>query len=85
MEYHKIINLLENTPNQPSKFRAKIWVEINDESSVTYNNSSQIGFITSILNSSLCDYSDSYIHFKGTITIPEGQLQLQPQIMKMEN
>ena len=32
MEYQKIINLLENTPNQPSKFRKKTnWVEINDD------------------------------------------------------
>ena len=30
MEYQKIINLLENTPNQPSKFRTKNWVEVND-------------------------------------------------------
>ena len=27
----KIINLLDDTPNQPSKFRAKVWVEISDE------------------------------------------------------
>ena len=32
MEYQKIINLLDNTPNQPSKVKAKNWVEINDES-----------------------------------------------------
>ena len=32
MEYQKIINLLEKTPNQPSKFRAKNWAEINDDS-----------------------------------------------------
>ena len=32
MEYQKIINLLENKPNQSSKFRIKNWVEINDES-----------------------------------------------------
>ena len=31
-QYKKIINLLENTPNQPSKFRRKNWVEINGES-----------------------------------------------------
>ena len=30
MEYQKI-NLLDNTPNQPSKFKTKNWVEINDE------------------------------------------------------
>ena len=27
MEYQKIINLLNNKPNQPSKFRRKNWVE----------------------------------------------------------
>ena len=31
MEYQKIINLLDNTPNQPSKFRTKNWVELTDE------------------------------------------------------
>ena len=35
MEYQKIINLLENTPNQPTKFRTKNWVEINDGSRET--------------------------------------------------
>ena len=32
MKYQKIIDLLDNTPNQPSKFRTRNWVEINDES-----------------------------------------------------
>ena len=32
MEYRKIINLLDNTPNQPSKFRTENYVEINDDS-----------------------------------------------------
>ena len=31
IEYQKIINLLDNTSNQPTKFRRKNWVEINDE------------------------------------------------------
>ena len=35
MEYQKIINLLDNTRNQPTKFRTKSWVEINYESSIT--------------------------------------------------
>ena len=46
MEYQKIINLLENTPNQPTKFRTKKWVEINDESRGTYNTYSKIRFKT---------------------------------------
>ena len=36
MEYPEIINLLENTQNQPSRFRAKNCVEVNDESRGTY-------------------------------------------------
>ena len=32
MEYQKITNLLDNASNQPSKFKTKNWVEINDES-----------------------------------------------------
>ena len=37
MEHQKLVNLLVNTPNQPTKFRTKNWVEINDESRGTYN------------------------------------------------
>ena len=37
MEYQKIINLLDNTPNQPFKFKKKNWVEINDQSRLTCN------------------------------------------------
>ena len=36
MEYQEIANLLESTSNQPSKFRTRNWVEINDESRGTY-------------------------------------------------
>ena len=32
MEHQKIINLLDNTSNQSSKFRTKNWLEINDDS-----------------------------------------------------
>ena len=37
IEFQKIINLLDNTPNQPSKFRMNNWVEINDESRGAYD------------------------------------------------
>ena len=68
MEYQKITNLLDDSSNQTSKFRTKNWVEINDESRGTYNDGKQIRFKTTILKSSLCDYSDAYI-LKGKITI----------------
>ena len=69
MKYKKIINLLDNTPNQPTKFRTKSWVEVNYDSCGIYNTNSQIKFKTSMLRSSLCDYSDAYILVKGTISI----------------
>ena len=59
MEYQKITNLLGNASNQPSKFKTKNWVEINDESRGVYNFNSQIKFENTILKSSLCDYSDA--------------------------
>ena len=69
MQYQKIINLLDNTQNQTTKFRTKNWVEINDDSNGKYNTNSQIKFKTSRLRSGLCDYSDAYILASGTITI----------------
>ena len=69
MEYQKIANLIDDTSNQPSKFRTKNWVEINDESRRTYNVNSQIKLKTTLLKSSLCDCSDAYILVKQTITI----------------
>ena len=69
MEDQKITNLLENTANQPSIFRTKNWVEINDESRGTYNINSQIKFKTSMLRSSLYDYIDACMLVSGTITV----------------
>ena len=43
-------------------------VEINDEPRGNYANS-DIRFKTTMLRSNLCDYADSYILVKGTITI----------------
>ena len=69
MECQKLANLIDDTSNQPSKFRTKNWVEINDESRGEYNVNSQIKFKTTMLKSSLCDYSDAYILVKGTISV----------------
>ena len=70
MEYQKIANLIDDdTSNQPSKFRTRNWVEINDESRGAYNVNSQIKFKATMLKSSLCDYSDAYILVKGIISV----------------
>ena len=61
MEYQKIINSLDNTPNQPAKCRTKNWIEIKDDALGTNSNNSQTKFKTSMLKSSLYDCSDAYI------------------------
>ena len=76
MEYQKIANLIDdNTLNQPYKFRTRNWIEINDESRGTYNVNSQIKFKTTMLKSSLGDYSDAYILVKETITVKNTAAQ----------
>ena len=69
MEYQEIIKFLDNTPNQLSKFRAKNWIEINDQSRGVYNTNSEIRFKTTMLKPSLCDYCDAYILVRGRKTI----------------
>ena len=70
MEYQKISNLIDdNTLNQPSKFRTRNWIEINEHSTGAYNVNSQIKFKTTMLKSSLCDYSNAYTFVKGTISV----------------
>ena len=69
MEYQKIANLLDNLLNQPSKFRTKSWVEINDKSRGRHSVNRQINFKASMLRSTLCDYSDAYILVKGNISV----------------
>ena len=69
MSYQKIANLLNDQSNKPPKFKTRNWVEINDEARGTYSPNKQIKFKTSMLRSSLCDYSDAYILVKGNITV----------------
>ena len=78
MEYQKIINLLDNTKNEPSKFKAKNWVDINDESRETYNEDNQIRFKTSMFTSSWYEYSDGCIFVKGTTIVENKAAQNQP-------
>ena len=53
-----MINLLDDTTDEPSKFKTRNWIEINDESQGKYGNSN-IKFKTSMIRSNLQDYSDA--------------------------
>ena len=55
--------------HQLNHFRTKNWVKINDESRGIYIVNRQIGFKTSLLRYSLCDYSDAYILVKGNRSV----------------
>ena len=68
----------DNTPNQPTKFRIKKWIEVNDESRGTYNANSQIKFKTSMLRTSLCDSSDAYILVSRIITVANTGIAANP-------
>ena len=67
MEYKKIANF--KVSNQPSKFRTKNWVEINDDIGGGNSPYKQIRFKLPMLRSILCDYSDAYILVNGNITV----------------
>ena len=49
MEYQKLAIFLNNTLDEPSKFRTKNWVEINDESKKSCNTGSDIKFKTAMV------------------------------------
>ena len=70
--------MLHITPNHLSKFKIKNWVEVNYESRGTYDKDNQIRFKTSVLGSSLCNYSDAYIFVKGTITVADTSPHFAP-------
>ena len=59
---------MDNASNQPSKFRTRNWVEINDESRGTYTGN-DIKFKTTMLRSNLCDYADASMLVKRTVEI----------------
>ena len=67
METQKIVNLLNSSENEYSKFATKKWYVIDSESKGIYSHENPIKFLTSLLESSLCDYSDAYVLVTGNI------------------
>ena len=65
MEAQKIVNLLNGSDNENPKFATKKWYIIDSESKGNYLPDNEIIFLTSSLESDLCDYSDAYILVTG--------------------
>ena len=53
--------MLNDSNNENSKFAPKKWYVIDSESKSNYSQKNPIKFLTSSLESNLCDYSDAYI------------------------
>ena len=68
METQKIVNLLNGSDNDNSKFATKKWYIIDSESNSNYSQNDEIKFLTRSIESSICDYSDAYILVTGNIT-----------------
>ena len=64
MEKQHIVNLLNDSNNENSKFSTKKLYIIDSEAKGSYS--------TSSLESSLCDYSDAYVLVTGNITVTGG-------------
>ena len=70
METQKIINLLNDSSNEESKFAAKKWYVIDSQTAkCKYRQGDVIKFETKTIKSSLCDYSDAFILVTGNITV----------------
>ena len=68
METQNIVNLLNGSDNENSKFATKKWYVIDSESKGNYSHENPIKFLRSSLESNLCDYSDAYILITGNNT-----------------
>ena len=59
--------MLDSKLNLSTKFVKTNWVEMNYDARGAYIANSQTESKTSMLKSSLCDYSDAYVIASGTI------------------
>ena len=69
MKTQKIINLLNDSINEESKFATKKWYVIDSHTKSKHKQGDTIKFETETIKSSLWDYSDAFILVTGNITI----------------
>ena len=67
MKHPKILNLLNDAND--SKFVARKWSIVSDNSKSNYAAVNEFTYNIEILKSNLCDYNDAYISVTGDITI----------------
>ena len=67
METQKIVNLLNGSDNENSKFATKKWYVIDSESKGNHLHNDPVKFLINSFESSLCDYYDAYILVTGNV------------------
>ena len=76
METQKIVNLLNDTNSESSKFATRKWYVSNDQNNTEYGggneNDSKQKLETKVIKSSLCHYSDAHNLVTGDITATGG-------------
>ena len=85
METQKIVNLLNGSDNDNSKFTTKKWYIIDSESKGNYSHENPIKFLTNSLESSLCDYSGAYVLVTGNIAVEGGNNDTKVAFKNCEN
>ena len=70
METQNIVDLLNDSSNEESRFATKKWYVIDSQTTKgKYKQGDTIKFETETIKSSLCDYSDAFILVTGNITV----------------
>ena len=76
METQKIVNLLNDSDSESSKFATRKWYVINDQNNTDYGegngNYSSIKIEKKVIKTSFCDYSYAYILVTRDITATGG-------------
>ena len=69
MKTQNILNLMNRSENEFSKFATRKWHVIDSESRGNYSPENPIKFLTVSLEQSLCDYSDAFILLTGNTAV----------------
>ena len=92
MEQQKITNLIDTASDNLPRSITKNWIEVHDQPGSAedrYKPSKQIRFKTSILRSDLCDFCDTYLVVKGTITLTKadekGFIDIRNRLLGFKN
>ena len=67
MQHQKMLNLLNEESD--SKFVARKWNNVNDQSNANHTVRNEISYNTEVLRSNLCNYNDAYILVRGDFTV----------------